>query len=94
MIIQIPNQRAVIEHYGVDAQVPIYMEELAELIQAISKIHRQETPERRDNLVEEIGDSLICIHQLMEIYGIKNWEIQKIVKQKLERQEARMHGDV
>ena len=54
----------------------------------------QETPERRDNLVEEIGDSLICIHQLMEIYGIKNWEIQKVVKQKLERQEARMHGDV
>ena len=94
MIIQIPNQRAVIEHYGVDAQIPIYMEELAELIQAISKIHRQETPERRDNLVEEIGDSLICMHQLMEIYGIKNWEIQKIVKQKLERQEARMHGDV
>ena len=94
MVIQIPNQKAVIEHYGVDTQVPVYMEECAELAQAISKMHRKPSEARRDNLVEEMADVLICMRQLRHIYGIQNREIQKKVNEKTERMEARMREHV
>lgn len=94
MVIQIPNQKAVIDHYGVEAQIPVFMEECAELAQAISKMHRKPSAARRDNLVEELADVLICMNQLQLIYGIQNWELQKKVREKTQRTEARINGDV
>lgn len=94
MVIQIPNQKAVIEHYGLDAQIPVYMEECAELAQAISKMHRKPSEARRDNLVEEMADVLVCMNQLQRIYGIQNWELQKKVREKTQRTEERINGDV
>ena len=45
--------------YGEDYQTTVCMEECAELIQAISKMKRGQS--RRDNLLEEMADVLICI---------------------------------
>ena len=96
MRIEIPEQRKVISTYGPKAQTVIHCEECAELIQAISKMHRIRLAEADDkdayyNLVEEMADVLIIIAQLKEIYGISDSEIQKLVDFKCARQEARIN---
>ena len=100
MKVEIPGQGKVIAHYGEDAQSMIHMEECAELIQAISKMRRvkkayldgavDDDSEAYYNLVEECADVLICIEQVMEMYGISDQEIQIMVDKKVARQEARM----
>ncbi|MBR3143255.1 MAG: hypothetical protein IKF09_08940 [Clostridiales bacterium] len=96
MKIEIPEQKKVISTYGPKAQTVIHCEECAELIQAISKMHRIRLAEADDkdayyNLVEEMADVLIIIAQLKEIYGISDSEIQKLVDFKCARQEARIN---
>ena len=96
MNIEIPGQGKVIGYYGKDAQTVIHMEELAELIQAISKIHRAGCgpdipPDAYQNLVEEIADSLIIIEQLRVIFEIPDHELQRMIDYKCKRQEERMN---
>ncbi len=96
MNIEIPGQGKVIGYYGKEAQTVIHMEELAELIQAISKVHRvgcgpDVPPDAYQNLVEEIADSLIIIEQLREIYEIPDHELQRMIDYKCKRQEERMN---
>ena len=60
-MIRIPDQSEVLRRYGGDRQSLIAAEELAELIQAISKMRRigngdVDTLEAYDNLIEEIAD--------------------------------------
>ena len=95
MWINIPDQTKVIARYGADAQAMIHAEELAELIQSVSKMRRavntgSETDAARYNLIEEAADVLICIRQMQEIYGITDHEIQVMVDRKCRRQEARL----
>ena len=54
MKVEIPSQHRVLGRYGADAQAMVHCEELAELIQAISKMHRvrnggQDDAEAYDN---------------------------------------------
>ena len=96
MNVEIPGQSKVIGFYGKDAQSVVHMEECAELIQAISKIHRigygpDVPPDAYENLVEEIADVLICMEQLREIYDIPDHELQRMIDYKCARQEARMN---
>jgi NTP pyrophosphatase (non-canonical NTP hydrolase) len=95
MWINVPEQKRVIARYGADAQAMIHAEELAELIQSVSKMRRavntgSETDAARYNLIEEAADVLICIRQMQEIYGITDHEIQVMVDRKCRRQEARL----
>lgn len=95
MWINVPEQKKVIARYGADAQAMIHAEELAELIQSVSKMRRafntgSETDAARYNLIEEAADVLICIRQMQEIYGITDHEIQVMVDRKCRRQEARL----
>ena len=95
MWITVPEQKRVIARYGADAQAMIHAEELAELIQSVSKMRRavntgSETDAARYNLIEEAADVLICIRQMQEIYGITDHEIQVMVDRKCRRQEARL----
>ena len=95
MWINIPDQTKVIARYGADAQAMIHAEEMAELIQAVSKMRRavnteSETDAARYNLIEEAADVLICIRQMQEIYGITDHDIQVMVDRKCRRQEARL----
>jgi NTP pyrophosphatase (non-canonical NTP hydrolase) len=95
MWINVPEQKRVIARYGADAQAMIHAEELAELIQSVSKMRRavntgSETDAARYNLIEEAADVLICIRQMQEIYGITNHDIQVMVDRKCRRQEARL----
>lgn len=95
MWINVPQQAKVIARYGADAQAMIHAEELAELIQSVSKMRRavntgSETDAARYNLIEEIADTLICMKQMQEIYGISDHEIQLMVDRKCRRQELRL----
>ena len=58
MVIQIPNQKAVIDHYGVEAQIPVFMEECAELIKEISKAIRGQF--RREFIAEDASKTIGC----------------------------------
>ena len=70
--------RKVVEKFGIDIQQIVAMEELGELIQAISKIARWECNQSEDidtlleyidNLAEEIADVEIMLEQLKQCHG-------------------------
>ena len=83
-----------IKHYGVENQMAQSIEELAELIVAISKCLRyKDDIEARNNLVEEIADVLIMIDQLKIIMNIKDYEIECYRRYKLERLERRIENE-
>lgn len=80
-----------INHYGVENQSTVCMEECAELIQAISKMKRRKP--NTLNLVEEIADTLICIEMLKQMYGIPDWKIDVLIKEKQKREKERMSSN-
>ena len=104
MNVTIPGQGRVISFYGPNKQSLIQCEELAELIQAISKMRRVRSSQQDGsqidaddaygNLVEEMSDVLICLEQMQEMYGIPDHQIQKAVMEKCARQEERIRGHV
>ena len=51
------------------------IEELAELLQALSKYYRQSSD--RLNLIQQLGDSLLCTEILRQHYSISEEEIEK-----------------
>lgn len=58
---------------GKDINIMICVEELAELLQVLSKFYRQNGD--RLNLIEELGDSVICIENMKQIFGITQEEL-------------------
>lgn len=72
-----------IEWYGETEQLVVCMEELSELIQAISKYIRGFN--NKDNLTEEIADVKICCEMLQQICRISESEVQKMIKEKQDR---------
>ena len=83
-----------IKHYGNENQMMQTMEENSELIQAISKCLRyKDDIEARNNLVEEVEDTLIMIDQLKIIMDIKDYELECYRQYKLERLERRIENE-
>ena len=72
-----------IETYGVEAQIRMSFEEMAELTQAICKSLRG--ADNLNNVVEEIADVEIMLEQIKMIYDIEQWEIDMKKKEKLLR---------
>ena len=71
------------EQLGEKTKLVICMEEAAKLSQAISKYYRNK-PDRL-NLIEEIGDMVICIESLKQLYSIEDKEICKAINVKIDR---------
>lgn len=93
MRVAVPSQKEIIEHYGVEKQTVIWMEELSELTKAASKCLRNYNDldyEYVGNLAEEIADVIICIEQMRVVYSIPQNLIQGIILEKYERQLNRM----
>lgn len=72
-----------IEIWGEDAQTTVCMEECAELIQAISKEKRGKSD--KNHLAEEIGDVLISIEILKQIYTISDDTLKAWIEKKQKR---------
>ena len=80
-----------IDKNGVDMETTVAMEELAELIQAISKCKRYGcVGTQRDNLIEEIADVKIVITELLLMFGISNAELIAWNNQKINRMKERL----
>lgn len=81
--------------FGSTAQRLKACEECGELIRAISRcdltISDEEKVKRsKDNLVEEIADVEVMIHQMLLLYGIDAWDIEKVKVEKLSRLKDRL----
>lgn len=78
-------------------QYMIAVEEMAELMQAISKYLRidygydneTQPKEAVDNITEEMADVYIMLDQLQCMLDIKDEDIQVVIDRKLKRQEVR-----
>lgn len=78
--------KQAIDKWGLKSQSIMLMEECAELIQAVSKLHRTGNPNK---IYEEIADVEIMIEQIKTFYGdVAEKEIEKHHKNKIERLEG------
>ena len=81
-----------IKEHGIVEETVIAMEECAELIQAISKVKRYGfVGEYRDNLIEEIADVSIVIHEIMMMFGIADDDLENAIYAKVQRLKHRMN---
>lgn len=76
--------------WGNKAQMDMAIEEMAELIHAISKFKRKQTENRRMAVVEEMADVLILMAQLEHIFTYKE-ELESAIKRKLQKLELEMN---
>ena len=80
-----------IREHGIVEETVIAMEELAELIQAISKVKRYGfVGEYKDNLIEEIADVSIVIREIMMIFRISDGDINEVIDSKIQRIKKRL----
>jgi NTP pyrophosphatase (non-canonical NTP hydrolase) len=80
--------------YGENEQSRVAMEELAELIRAINKYHRAKTDEHRQNLIEEMADVYIMLHQISIMYDISGVrEIEPVINERLARLRERLEAE-
>ena len=75
--------------YGTFHQMVQTVEELSELIKAITKFINNKCDEHK--IAEEIADVEIMVHQLKNILNINQNEINEIKIQKLNRLEKRLN---
>lgn len=77
-----------INHYGLNNQLIVTIEELSELQKELCKALRR-IPDR-DHIVEEYVDCLIVLEQVNEIFNISEEEISFFKNRKLKRLEERI----
>lgn len=72
---------AALTHYGIDNQLMLMQEELAEAITAISH-YRRKRENGREELAEELADVSIVLDQLKNVFGedIQFWRQKKLNK--------------
>ena len=75
-----------VDIYGTEAQIWMAIEEMAELLNAISK-HRRDRVNRED-ICEEIADVSIMMIQLAYIFGAE--DVNDYLEQKIDRLERRL----
>lgn len=80
----------LIKTYGVNTQLDIAVEELAELIQSICKYKRYGTEKEELDLLEEMADVEIMLSQLKSIFNLDQRDIDRMKDYKLTRQIGRM----
>ena len=66
----------------------VIMEELAELSKEVAKAYRDKVD--YFNLLQEMGDVLICLDSLQDIFGISDEDLQKAKNVKLARNMQRV----
>lgn len=74
--------------FGKKHQEDVAIEEMSELTKAIIKHRRYNTPETKENVLEEIADVMIMICQLTVIHGFD----VNVVYEKINRLKQRMEG--
>lgn len=80
--------KLILEHYGIESQKRMLIEECAELIQAVTKLERYgENAKTKQNLFAEVADVEVMIEQIKQAY---NYGTDRLVEYKLDRQLKRI----
>lgn len=101
-----PKIQKIADTYSYDEQSRQCIEEMAELTQAINKFWRKDlkcgqlttlevpigSPQEL-SIVEEIADVEICLAQMKYLLAIREEDINKVIKQKLDRQLERIGNE-
>ena len=82
----------VIQTYGSSTQLTVAIEELSELIKAITKYTRKPNNEKLWNLVEEMADVYIMLEQLKMMLGVDNDTLEIFIGNKIMRLKERLYG--
>ena len=83
--------KKIADHYGLQAQKGILIEEMAELMQAVNKHDR--CPFNLDAIIEEIADVEIMLEQIKYLYGISQQKIDEITDYKIQCTLERMNDE-
>lgn len=90
----------IVKHYGVKAQIPVWIEEMSELIKVLCKWARKYDKLEGDinsqllsDMKEETTDVIICLDQLRYVIGFMEDDMMKEYKFKVERQLERIAGE-
>jgi hypothetical protein len=81
-----------IDHHGANKKKTICIQEMAELTQEVTKDMIGCT--RREKLVKEFTDTLICMEMMRLMYDIQDEEIQRWIDFKQARQLQRDRDDI
>ncbi len=73
----------VIKTYGVQAQITVLFEEMAELQKELCKQRRKQG--NIEQITEELADVLIMLKQLQVILNLPDERVQEIINYKMER---------
>lgn len=96
------NLLKIINNYGVMPQLKYFQSEVWELNEAIIKKEEDyqfcETTVKMDkknieHIAEEIADCYVMLEQFRLYYGIEKEDIEKIMKQKIDRQLGRIEKE-
>lgn len=87
----------IVEHYGVKAQIPVWIEEMSELTKVLCKWFRKYDKLNGDinlqllnDMKEEITDVMICLDQLRYTIQYGEDDLMKEYKYKVDRQIRRI----
>lgn len=82
--------KKIADHYGLQAQKGMLIEEMAELMQAVNKHDRR--PFNLNAITEEMADVEIMLAQIKYLYGISQQKIDEITEYKIKRTIERMEA--
>lgn len=87
--------KLIAEHYGKAKQKMQAVQELSELILAITRRADQKADRQAyiESLIDEIADSKIMIEQLKSLYQISDFDIRQRIDFKLNRQLDRISNE-
>lgn len=94
------NNLKIVEHYGVKAQIPVWIEEMSELTKNLCKWLRKYDELEGDislqllaDMREEITDVTICLDQLKYTIAFMEDDLEKEYKYKVDRQHQRIANE-
>lgn len=82
--------RKIADHYGLNNQMSMLVEESAEFTQAVSK-YRRGIVKDMNNIKEELSDILVVAEQLKYLLGES--EVEEIMNSKIDRQLDRIRKE-
>ena len=84
--------KEIVDHYGIETQTFVAVEELSELIKELSKYMRGNR--NRSQIMEEMADVYIVLAEQRAIHDISLGEVLAVMEIKLERMKERMHESI
>lgn len=86
--------KVISEHYGKDKQTIQCVQELSELILALSRRPDQRGANYREQILTEIADCEIMLEQIRQLFKIDETEVAAEIDRKLLRQVERIENEI